>query len=83
MVKKKSYKSWSEYDDMTLIELRNQKVSIRAIAGVMQRTESSINNRAAILKSKTFKDNKALSLKPEQKFMEIYNKWIDRVLFRS
>ena len=80
-MEKRSYKAWSEYDDMTLIDLRDKKVSIRIIAGVMQRTESSIHNRIAFLKVGTKKKIK-LHLEPEQKFLDKYIKWVDRMVFR-
>ena len=80
-MEKRSYKAWSEYDDMTLIDLRDKKVSIRIIAGVMQRTESSIHNRIAFLKVGTKKKIK-LYLEPEQKFFDKYIKWVDRMVFR-
>ena len=80
-MEKRSYKAWSEYDDMTLIDLRDKKVSIRIIAGVMQRTESSIHNRIAFLKVGTKKKIK-LYLEPEQKFLDKYIKWVDRMVFR-
>jgi len=80
-MEKRSYKAWSEYDDMTLIDLRDKKVSIRIISGVMQRTESSIHNRIAFLKVGTKKKIK-LNLEPEQKFLDKYIKWVDRMVFR-
>jgi hypothetical protein len=80
-MEKRSYKAWSEYDDMTLIDLRDKKVSIRIISGVMQRTESSIHNRIALLKVGTKKKIK-LHLEPEQKFLDKYIKWVDRMVFK-
>ena len=80
-MEKRSYKAWSEYDDMTLIDLRDKKVSIRIIAGVMQRTESSIHNRISLLKLGTKKKIK-LNLEPEQKFLDKYIKWVDRMVFK-
>ena len=79
--KPRSYKAWTEYDDKTLIDLRGQNVSIRIISGVMLRTESSIHNRIAILKLGTKKKINS-NLKSEQKFIDKYIKWVDRMLFR-
>jgi len=62
---RRAYKAWSEYDDITLLDLRKQKIRIRVIAGVMKRTESSIHNRISILK-----------LAKKKKI-----RWIDRLAF--
>ena len=62
---RRAYKSWSEYDDITLLDLRKQKIRVRVIAGVMKRTESSIHNRISILK-----------LSKKKKI-----RWIDRLAF--
>ena len=80
-MEKRSYKAWSEYDDITLVDFRDKGVAIRIIAGVMQRTESSIHNRIAFLKVGTKKKIK-LHLEPEQKFLDKYIKWVDRMVFR-
>ena len=80
-MKKRSYKAWSDYDDVTLIDLRQDKVPVRIIAGVMKRTESSIHNRISLLKLGTKKKIK-LHLEPEQKFFDKYIKWVDRMVFR-
>ena len=50
MTKKRTYKVWTEYDDKTLADLRRKNVSIRHIAGILGRTESSIHNRLAFFK---------------------------------
>jgi len=78
--KPRSYKAWTGYDDKTLIDLRGKNVSIRVISGVMIRTESSIHNRIAVLKLGTKKKIK-LNIESEQKFLNKYIKWVDRIVF--
>mgnify|MGYP003633047298 FL=1 len=46
---KTTRKIWTDYDDKTLIDMRHKGVSIRIIAHVLQRTESSVNNRINVI----------------------------------
>ena len=81
-MKKRSYKAWTKEDETLLEALRwSEKYSIEQIADHMQRTESSIHNRIALLKLGTKKKIK-LYLEPEQKFLDKYIRWVDRMVFR-
>ena len=73
----RSYRAWTENEERSLIDMRWNNFSVRHIAEVMNRTESSIHNRIVILKIGSHK-----KIKNEQKFLDKYIKWVDRLVFR-
>jgi len=79
---KKTYKAWTSREHDRLMTMRENRLPITEVAKALGRTVSSVHNRLAKLKAQDVPRKFIKDVGPEQKFLDKYIKWVDRMVFR-